>query len=54
MKIKKTVEQITLGLFQNCDVPEEVSGIFYQEVDLIDHAVGGFRHERGFIFSAAR
>ena len=37
MKIKKTVEQITLGLFQNCDVPEEVSGIFYQEVDLIDH-----------------
>ena len=38
MKIKKkNVEQITLGLFQNCDVPEEVSGIFYQEVDLIDH-----------------
>ena len=27
-KIKKTVGQITLDLFQNCDVPEEVSGTF--------------------------
>ena len=28
MKIKDSVEQITLDLFQNCDVPEEVSGTF--------------------------
>ena len=28
----KAVEQITLDLFQNCDVPEEVSGTFDPEV----------------------
>ena len=29
-----------LDLFQNCDVPEEVSGTFDLEVDLNDNAVG--------------
>ena len=42
----KTVEQITLDLFQNCDVPEEVSGTFDPEVDLNDDAVGRSRYER--------
>ena len=45
MKIK-TVEQITLYLFQNCDVPEEVSVSFDPEVDLNDDAIGRSRHER--------
>ena len=40
------MEQITLDLFQNCDVPEEVSGTFYPEVDLNNDAVGRSRHER--------
>ena len=40
----KTVEQITLDLFQNCDVPEEVSGTFDPEVDLNDDIYGGSRH----------
>ena len=37
--MKKTVEQITLDLFQDCDVPEEVSGNFDTEVDLNDDVV---------------
>ena len=45
-RISKTVEQITLDLFQNCDVPEEVSGTFDPEVDLNDDAVGRSRYER--------
>ena len=45
MKIKDSVEQITLDLFQNCDVPEEVSGTFDQ-VDLNDGTVGRSRYER--------
>ena len=36
MKIKDSVEQITLELFQNCHVPEEVSVTFDPEVDLND------------------
>ena len=35
----KTVEQIVLDLFQNCDLPEEVSGTADSEVDLNDDAV---------------
>ena len=46
MKIKDSVEQITLDLFQNCDVPEEVSVTFDPEVDLNDDAVGRSRYER--------
>ena len=42
----KAVEQITLDLFRNCDVPEEVSGTFDPEVDLNDDAVGRSRYER--------
>ena len=34
-KIKDFVEQMTLDLFQNCDVPEEASVIFYSEIDLL-------------------
>ena len=34
-KIKDFVEQMTLDLFQNCDVPEEASVIFDPEVDLL-------------------
>ena len=33
-------DTITLDLFQNCYVPEEVSGTFDPEVDLNDDAVG--------------
>ena len=51
MKIKDSVEQITLDLFQNCDVLEEVSGTFDPEVDLNDDAVGRSRYER---FCSAR
>ena len=40
MKIKDSGEQITLDLFQNCDVPEEISITFDPEVDLNDDAVG--------------
>ena len=36
MKIKDSVEQITLDLFKNCDVPEEVSVTFDPEIDLDD------------------
>ena len=39
-------EQITLVLFQNCDVPEEVSGTFDSKVDLNDDAVGRSCYER--------
>ena len=42
----KTVEQITLDIFQNCDVPEEVSGTFDPEVDLNDDVVSRSRYER--------
>ena len=42
----KSVEQITLDLFQNCDVPEEVSGTVDPEVDLNDDATGRSRYER--------
>ena len=37
---------MTLDLFQNCDVPEEVSVTFDPEVDLNDDAVGRSRYER--------
>ena len=33
MKIKDSVEQITLDLFQNCDMPEEVNVTFDPELD---------------------
>ena len=33
MKIKDSVEQMILDLFQNCDVPEEVSVSFDPEID---------------------
>ena len=39
MKIKDSVEQMTLDLFQNCDVPEKVSGTFDTEIDLDDDTV---------------
>ena len=35
IKIKDFVEQMTLDLFQNCDVPEEASVIFDPEIDLL-------------------
>ena len=38
--------QITLDIFQNCDVPEEVSGTFDPEVDLNDDAVVRYHYER--------
>ena len=41
----KTVEQIALDLFQNCDVPEKFSGTFDPDVDLNDDTVGRSRHE---------
>ena len=34
MKITDPVEQMTLDLFQNCDVPEEVSVTFDPDIDL--------------------
>ena len=37
---------MTLDLFQNCDVPEEVSVTFDPEIDLDDDAVGRSRYER--------
>ena len=46
MPRSKSVEQITLDLFQNCDVPEEVSGTVDPEVDLNDDATGRSRYER--------
>ena len=42
IKIKDSVEQITLDLFHNFDVPEEVSITFDPEVD---DAVGRSRYE---------
>ena len=47
----KTAEQITLDIFQNCDVPEEESLTFDPEVDLNDDAVGKARYERFFFCS---
>ena len=46
MKIKDSVEQITLDLFQNFDVPEKMNVTFDPEVDLNDDAVGRPRYER--------
>ena len=46
MKIKDSVEQIILDIFQNCDVTEEVSITFDPEVDLNDDVVGTSRYER--------
>ena len=46
MKIKDSVKQITLDLFQNCDVPEEVNVTFDPEVDLNDDTIGRYRYER--------
>ena len=40
MKIKDSVEEMALDLFQNCDVAEEVSVTFDPEVDLNDDAFG--------------
>ena len=45
-KRPKTVEQIALDVFQNCDVPEKVIGTFDPEVDLNDDTVGRSRHKR--------
>ena len=40
MKIKDSVEQMALDLFQNCDVPEEVISVtFDPEIDLNDNAL---------------
>ena len=39
MKNKASVEQISLYLFQNFDVPEEISVTFHPEIDLNDVAV---------------
>ena len=44
-------EQITLDLFQNCDVPEEVSRTFDSKVDLNDDAVGRSCYTRGLLCS---
>ena len=38
--------KFTLDLFQNYDVPQEVSGTFDPEVDFNDDAVGRSRYER--------
>ena len=46
MKIKDLIEQITLDLFQNCDMSEEVNGTVDPEVDLNDYAFGRSRYER--------
>ena len=43
---------MTLDIFQNCDVPEEVSGTFDPDVDLNDNAV--VRSRYGFILFASR
>ena len=40
MKIKDSVEQMALDLFQNCDVPEEVISVtFDPEIDLNDNVL---------------
>ena len=46
MKIKDFVEQMTLDLFQNSDVPEEVSVTFDPEIDLVDDTVARSRYKR--------
>ena len=46
MKIKDYVEQMALDLFQNCDVPMEVSVTFDPGIDLDDDAVGRFGYEQ--------
>ena len=46
MKIKDSVEQMTLDLFQNFDVPEEVSVTFDAEIDADADAIGRSRYER--------
>ena len=46
MKIRETVEQMTLYLFQNSDLPEEVRVTFDPEIDLDDDTVGRSRYER--------
>ena len=37
---------MTLDLFQNCDVSEEVSVAFDPEIDLDDYNIGRSRYER--------
>ena len=45
MKTKDSVEQITLALFQNWDVPEEASVTFDPKVDLNGDAICRSRYE---------
>ena len=45
MKVK---EQMTLDLFQNCDVPEEISVTFGPKINLDDNTVGRSHYERVF------
>ena len=40
------MEQMRLDLFQNCDVPEEVSVTFDPEIELDNDTVGRTRYER--------
>ena len=47
MKIKDSVKQMALDLFQNCDVPEEVIVTFDPEIDLDDDTAGRCRYELG-------
>ena len=42
---KDSIEQMVLDLFQNCDVPEEVSVTFDPEIDLDDDTAGRCRYE---------
>ena len=46
MKIKDSVQLISLDLFQNCDLPEEISVTFDPEVDINDDAVSRSRYEQ--------
>ena len=46
MKIKDSVEQMTLDLFQTCDVLELVSVTFDPEINLDDDTFGRSRYER--------
>ena len=43
--MKDSVQQITLNIFQNFDVPDEISVLFDPEVDLNDDAIGRSRYE---------
>ena len=54
MKIIDSVKHIALDLFQNCDVPEEVSVTFDPEVDLNDDAVGRSPALRAALFYSHR